>query len=318
MVDVHDLSLYDFDKVVGLQNIGNTCYMNSGLQIIVHSTFLSQFILKNKFNSPFLNTYQKFLRQYFTASDSRPINPHELKSAISAYTKHFVGSRQEDSHEFIVYLLDVIEEEFKKEETISKRFNKNELISILFDTKGMTSIQSIDPEHAKYHDTKTENIRYLSLPVTGSTLEECFAEYQKDELLTGENKWLADDKTRLFVDAKKSFSIQHAPKYLIFQLKRYNFVLERGGMLGRRRGASSKNSQLVKVPPIMFICDKEYALRGFVLQSGSLNGGHYTSGIYKSDQWYYCNDGSISKMDEARALSMASQSYLMFYYLVNK
>jgi ubiquitin C-terminal hydrolase len=307
MTDKHDLSSYDFNRVIGLQNIGNTCYMNSGLQIIVHATVLSQFIIKNTFTSPFLNTYQQFLQHYFTST--KPINPHELKNAISTYTKHFKGNHQEDSHEFIVYLLDVIEEELKKEKLAFQKFDKNELISILFDTIGETSIQSLTSDH---HHTKTEKIRYLSLPVVAATLEECFEQYQQDELLTGENKWLADESSKLFVDAKKTFSISHAPKYLIFQLKRYTFVADR---IRGRRGIGSKNSQRVVVPPTMFVNDREYSLRGFVLQSGSLNGGHYTSGINKSGQWFYCNDSSISKMDEKHALDMASQSYLMFYYL---
>ena len=108
--------------VVGLVNVGNTCYMNSALQCFLHNAFLKQFFLSpdtlqivNTSNK--LGTQGHLLRQlkslfcqyYFTAKSY--INPRSFKHTVSKFMPLFEGYAQHDAQEFFSQLLDKVHED---------------------------------------------------------------------------------------------------------------------------------------------------------------------------------------------------------------
>ena len=94
--------------VVGLRNLGNTCFMNSCMQCCSNSEPLTHYFLKSYFakeinrtnvlgtKGKLAKTYAKFIKAMWCDSDS-VVTPDAIKSAVSSINPMFSGYAQHDS-----------------------------------------------------------------------------------------------------------------------------------------------------------------------------------------------------------------------------
>ncbi|EDV20513.1 uncharacterized protein TRIADDRAFT_60985 [Trichoplax adhaerens] len=103
-------------KKIGLDNLGNTCYMNSILQVLYMIDGFRKFIISSTFDGkqPLLIELQR-LFVYLTLSQRESICPREF--ARLSRPKWFQEFEQQDSSEFLKYLLS----SFDKEEKLQNR-----------------------------------------------------------------------------------------------------------------------------------------------------------------------------------------------------
>jgi ubiquitin carboxyl-terminal hydrolase 4/11/15 len=101
--------------MVGFQNLGNTCYMNSVLSSLCHCLPFCNSLLKmtKPENIPFLKSFQKLISCYWS-NKYTALNPSDFRNKVLKATTLFAGYNQQCAHEFICFLLDALHEDLKK------------------------------------------------------------------------------------------------------------------------------------------------------------------------------------------------------------
>lgn len=114
---------------VGLQNLGNTCYMNSGLQCLSNTYGLTKYILDDTYindinkgnvlgsnNNELIREYAALVKEMWYGSNHH-VSPWGIKNAFGDFAKQFIGFHQQDSQEMLGFLIDGIHEDLNRVKT---------------------------------------------------------------------------------------------------------------------------------------------------------------------------------------------------------
>ena len=336
---------YKDSGLTGLVNIGNTCYLNSCLQLLSHTYELNNFLDSNKRqlnknNESKIYTEWNSLRNMMW-SENCTIAPYGFVKAIQEIAKTkgyemFTGFAQNDVFEFLLFIIDCLHESLKREVEMKingvvknskdilakkcyemmKNMYKQEYSEILNIFYGISVTQIKDYITNDILSVAPEPFSILSLSIPKKidcTIEDCLDEYTKQEYLIDENQWY-NDKIEEKQDAIKNIIFWSLPNVLVIELKRYN-------------NNQQKIHTLVTTPLTDLDLSKyvsgynsdgyTYDLFGTGNHSGNVYGGHYTANIKNANgKWYSFNDTLINEISENRVIT--AHTYCLFYRKKNK
>jgi ubiquitin carboxyl-terminal hydrolase 8 len=342
--------IYKDKGLTGLQNLGNTCYLNSVIQSLSHTYELHDFFddiswakrVKNNFNTLLLVEFDKLIKLMW--GQNCVIAPKGFVSFVQKLAKknnnsNFSGWDQNDASEFLVFLLDGFHKALSRNVNISingkvsnetdkialkccSRFKDiiendySEMVDIFY---GMQATVIYDRNgggrrlvKGEAQSIASEPFFVLSVPVspTAETIYKCLDIHTEIELLEGDNQWFNED-TGKKQDAIKQLSFWSLPKVLIIDMKRYNYN-------------GTKNQRLIDFPlegldmrPYVIGYDKNkyiYDCYAVCNHSGNMGGGHYTAYVKNANgKWYHFNDNMVKEIRTSTVVS--PKAYCLFYRL---
>lgn len=299
--------------VSGLSNLGNTCYINSVLQILHRIDVLNEYIKKktpHPIEDSILPTEWISLKEMMDTSVI--INPqrfiHMNKILFQKKNKNeFLNHQQGDASEYVFFILECIHNAYNLLESPSNQcpsyiieYEKKDysIISQLF--VSVLEMVYLDI-HGNKMSTKYETQWTLDLPIPvgSTTLEQCLDSFFSDEKLC--DKWY-NDKTSESIDVIRKSKWVVVPNILVVNLKRWTGI--------------KKNNVIIKYDTSIDLfkysnIHSQYRLFGIINHTGSVRSGHYFSFVEKDNQWYVINDTHISMMPLDKLVS--SSNYCLFY-----
>jgi ubiquitin carboxyl-terminal hydrolase 8 len=328
----------------GLANLGNTCFLNSCMQVLSHTYELNDFLnletykkkLKNNYDSALLIEWDELRKLLW--SENCIISPSKFVKTVQKLAKIkdrelFTGFSQNDVSEFLVFIIDCFHNALSREvnmtiqgtvenerdkiallclERIKQMYSKDysEIWNIFY---GIHVSQVVSIETGNIMSTTPEPYFMINLPIPADnkspTLIDCFNLYVEGETMDGDNS-IFNEKTGKKEAAKKKLMFWSFPSVLVIDIKRFN-------------ASNQKNQILIDFPlenlnlsEYVIGYNKEsfvYDLYGVCNHSGSVSGGHYTAFVKNANgQWYHYNDTSVSKVGMPNQI-ITPKAYCFFY-----
>tara|TARA_B100001142_G_C14323507_1_gene651377 strand:- start:294 stop:1337 length:1044 start_codon:yes stop_codon:yes gene_type:complete len=334
--------------LTGLVNLGNTCYINSSLQVLSHVPEFNEYIgtvigvdknkNNNDINDIFLSEWYDLYKLIW--SKNCIISPNRFLRVIQSTSKQkengaFIGYDQNDSTEFLYFILQIFHDSLKNHKyshTLLDKFIKNQhsksfstflrerhkneysIIDALFST--YAKIDIVDDETNKVLATNYENFYLLDLAMSMTnsqySLDNCLKHYFSDEKMNKENdNQYYDDKEKKYKNVTKKVRLMATSKYIVLQLKRWNMNLKKNQRIVHYDNCSIHFKDYLHEDAKENM-NHTYELFGIINHSGNVFGGHYFSYIKGfNGKWYEFNDTMVHEISDSKLLS--NKNYCFIY-----
>ncbi|KAI0751007.1 hypothetical protein C8Q80DRAFT_1098354 [Daedaleopsis nitida] len=299
----------------GLNNTGNTCFLNSALQCLLHTTPLLHILLKHTIKEPCRspkNTYCMIcaLRQVMMeaySNKTRPITPYPVITKLQLIAKHMRRGRQEDSHEFLRYLVDALQRSALAgfSPKLDSKVAETTWVYMIFGGLLRSRVNCLSCGH---NSDTFDRMLDLSVDIASvPSVRDALRKFVAVDHLRGADKYKCE-KCKKPVNADKQFTIQEAPLVLTVHLKRFS-------PMGRKIGHLVRYEERLSLESCM--SDNQYgpsySLYGVISHAGGgPNSGHYYAHVKAANgQWYEMNDESVVR--HSGVPTHMKNAYILFY-----
>ena len=253
--------------MIGLPNLGNTCFINSCIQAILSSSG----ILNEIRTRDVAGDIDKRVQRVVFSERGLPIQSEEICCLLmNIYDRDNPGyeiGENQDCSEFLTYYFNYLKTTDQKITIETTMRNSKE-----------TSVTEC-----------TEDILFLPIPKKNGTITfyDCFDEYKS-------TTFEAENGETGTVDYK----IKHTGKQIFIGLKRFSGVLYRGRYISRKIYTPVEMDEEITIP--VGDENKNYTLKSIILHIGELAGGHYITYRKMNNVWFYADDMNIGELKKGK------------------
>jgi ubiquitin C-terminal hydrolase len=336
--------VYEGKGLSTLLNIGNTCFLNSIIQCLSNTLSLTDYILSGDYkqdqtiinkkrNSNYvLQSYTVLINNIWNINN-QIIKPKTFLENLSRFHKKYFSLRQQDSHECLLFIIDLLHNSLsyeididikgiiksKSDELVKQSletwsdFYKNDYSHLieLFNGNTFSNI-SCNNEKCNFNENKFEPFNTLSIDLVDDNLNSCLSHYFS--LTENIETWTCDSCKEK--GCTKNVKLWTVPDYLIIHLKRFSTNGDKK-LLNINFPLNDLNItdyiSLEKNNKNKYI----YDLYSINHHSGnSSNSGHYWSSCKNlNNNWYKYDDANITKYtnNNLQQQLTTSDSYILFY-----
>ncbi|PON92273.1 Ubiquitinyl hydrolase [Trema orientale] len=291
----------------GLENLGNTCFLNSVLQCLTYTEPLAAYLQSGKHQNSCriagfcaLCAIQKHVSRALQLT-GRSLAPKDLVSNL----------RQEDAHEYMVNLLESMHKCCLPSGVPSESPSAYEksLVHKIFGGSLRSQVKCLQ---CSFCSNKFDPFLDLSLEIIKTdSLHKALLNFTAAEQLDGGERQYQCQQCKHKVRALKRLTVHKPPNVLTIHLKRF-----------RAHDPGQKIDKKVTFGPTLdlrpFVSgsyegDVKYTLYGVLVHYGwSTHSGHYYSFVRTSSgMWYSLDDSRVVQVSEKTVLEQ--KAYMLFY-----
>uniref|UniRef100_A0A7N0UGV3 Ubiquitin carboxyl-terminal hydrolase n=4 Tax=Kalanchoe fedtschenkoi TaxID=63787 RepID=A0A7N0UGV3_KALFE len=301
----------------GLENLGNTCFLNSVLQCLTYTEPLVAYLQSGRHQSSCqiagfcaLCAIQKHVSRALHAT-GRSLAPKDLVSNLRCISRTFRNARQEDAHEYMVHLLESMHKCClpKGVPSESPSAYEKSLVHKIFGGRLQSQVRCMQ---CSYCSNKYDPFLDLSLEIAkADTLQKALGHFTAKEQLDGGAKQYQCQQCKQKVRAVKQLTIHEAPYVLTIHLKRFCAHDPRQKI--DKKVVFSPTLDLKPFVSGSLDGSLMYTLYGVLVHAGwSTRSGHYYCFVRTSTgMWYSLDDNRVVQVNERTVLDQ--KAYMLFY-----